>query len=128
MNEILILIGTLGGAIVGAIAGFIGAWIREKHETKRRMRELVIKTAIDEWTQLFNFTQSQTKKTELFPLTAYIAHHTLLIEAVLNEKFDIEKFKKAIEQSNEVMTEIYKNDKKEREALKEIKNVPDLRV
>lgn len=117
-SGILILIGTLGGAFIGGLASSVGVWIRERYETKRRTRELIVESAIKEWARLFDFAQSDARTMELMPLANYIAHHALLTENILNEKFDIEKFKQLIKQSNDVTEEIYKNSKEMQGNLK----------
>lgn len=99
-KDVLILLGTLGGFIVGGLFGLLGSWLREAYESKRRKRELYIKAAIEDWTKQIEVYKGRNKR--LMPLDAYIAHHTLILESLLSKKGNPEILRKKLEESHEI--------------------------
>ena len=110
-NEISIAIvtavATLLGAIVGGLAGFGGAWLKERYADKRRKRELIINSAIEDWSKHFDVLAKQTRihGNKMMPLDNYIAHYAIILKAALEEDFDINRFKDALKKSEEVIKE-----------------------
>lgn len=119
-NEVLIAIvvggGTFLGAVAGGLTGFGVTWLREKHESKRRSKELIIKAAIEEWARQFDVVKQTGAG--IMPLDNYIAHYALVLKSVLDENFDIAKFRKALEQSDEIIDAYYQHSNEERPGTK----------
>ncbi len=109
-ESVLVLIGTLGGTLIGAIAGFLGAWIREIYNTKRHLKSLIVETAVKDWSRCFDFVERSDEKKTLASLSNYIAHYAILFSESLYGKFDSEKFNKAVEKSHKVTEHLFKYD------------------
>ncbi len=117
-ESVLVLIGTLGGTLIGALAGFCGAWIKEKYDTKRHLRSLIVETAIKDWSRCFDFVERSGEKKELSSLSNYIAHYAILFGESLEGEFDVGKFNKAVEKSHKVTEKLFEYDTQMKAKLK----------
>ena len=91
------IIGTLLGTLVGGVLGFAGAWLREKFETKRQLRELITKVAMEDWNKQIELYKGTGKK--LMPLDAYMIHYLMILESI-DKNTTVEDLKKILRKSN----------------------------
>lgn len=80
----LAVLGTIGGTIAGGIFTAIAAFIAKRSEERKHFRELIVKTAFENWKHV-----SQISAVPFMPpLTDYIVHMVLMCDLVLNKKID----------------------------------------
>ena len=110
-NEAYILIGTLGAVAITGTVAVINNLINKRHETKKQKRELILKLGLETWQTLANNPQVEGN---LFLPESFIAHMSRLIDVLLEDEFDEEKYKQKIEESikfSEQMKPIIKGTK-----------------
>lgn len=86
-SELITVIGTLGGAFIGAASGFGTVWITKRSDEKKSMRDLVVKAAIESWG-----LHKATSKVVL-PLDHYIIHSTLMFELATRNNLTPQRLK-----------------------------------
>ncbi len=101
-----------GGALVGVI-NFAMRWQDRKSEEKRHLRELVYKSAVEEWKQHSMFAielmkMKTGKKIALEPLVTYLIHLLSLSEALIDGKITKENLSQKLTEVSEVMKEVKK--------------------
>ena len=58
--EIVAVIGTLGGTLVGAISTLLVTIIKNQSEERKHFKELIMKSASDNWKYIFENSTSKT--------------------------------------------------------------------
>jgi len=99
--EVLGVVATLGGTVIGALPGLISSSINRKSEERKQFRELVIKAAIESWK-----TRVQHQSTvAILPLEHYIIHTAKMCELALSEKsITPEQMKHHLQEIENLMT------------------------
>jgi hypothetical protein len=100
-----------GNAIVGVI-NFAMRRQDRKAEEKRHLRELLFKSAVEEWKQHFSFAIEANKatgtKTFVQPLLSYMVHQMKLSDVFLEGKITKENLSAKLVEVSEVMEELKK--------------------
>lgn len=99
-----------GGSLVG-ILNFLMRWQDRKAEERRHLRELMFKSAVEEWKQHSTMaieTYKLGKKTAIEPLLTYIIHLMKLAEVLIDGDITKENLSKKMTQVNDVMREVRK--------------------
>ncbi len=99
-----------GGGLVGII-NLAMRWQDRKSEESRHLRELIFKTAVEEWKQhceLAIETMKAGKKTVIEPLVTYLVHLMKLSEVLIDEKITKENLSQKLTEVSEVMKEVKK--------------------
>jgi hypothetical protein len=78
----LTIVGTLGGAIVGALPGIISSFLNRRTEERKQFKELVVKAAIESWKTHVELAGNRF----MFPLEHYIIHTAKMCEFALSDK------------------------------------------
>ena len=107
-SEELTVIGTLGGAIVGALSSTIVSIVNKRSEEKRHFRETVINAAIENWKHVSQISSSQY----LMPLEHYIIHTAKMCDLALNEKLTNCNIKEKLSEIDELMDALEDHAKK----------------
>lgn len=94
------------GTAIGVFAGAIIQWIKEQHENKRKVKELVIRAAIEDWSKTFA-VYSKVQGAKTMPLDSYILHYISMTKFLLEKDLNVEELKDFLEKSEEIM-EVYR--------------------
>jgi len=78
--EELAVVGTLGGAVIGALPSFISSLLNRRTEEKRHFNELVVKAATESW----KFIAENSRSRAILPLEHYIIHTAKMCEFALS--------------------------------------------
>lgn len=98
--EVLAVVGSLGGAVIGAAPLLISSLMNRKVEDKKQFRELVIKTATESWKAHVEHSASKG----ILPLEHYIIHTSIMCELALSgEKITPEKMSSHLQELDSVM-------------------------
>lgn len=105
-EQIILLIGTLGGAVVGALSGISITWISKIYDENRSRRELILKAATDNWkvsSELVEKISSKLGKGATFyPLDDFIVHHAKLADILMKKRIKPEDLEKALQEAEEL--------------------------
>ena len=82
-TEYLILIGTLGGAVIGAITSLVTVWITKVYEDKSRRRELLITSGLEQWKKAID--GAHVRGGMVVPLEDYIIHLLALSDLMVTK-------------------------------------------
>ena len=78
--EITTALLTLVGALVGALPGLISGFFSRRAEEKKQLRELVVKTAAENW----RFIAENSKA--ILPFEHYMIHTTMMCDLAFSDK------------------------------------------
>jgi hypothetical protein len=107
-----LLSAVVGGVLVGII-NFAMRWQDRKSEERRHLRELMFRSAVEEWKQHSMFAievmkMTTGKKIAMEPLVTYIVHLLKLSEVLIDGKITKENLSQKFTEVNEVMMEVKK--------------------
>lgn len=94
-TEWLIVIGTIGGAAIGAITSLITVWISKSYERKNKIAELVFNAAIQEWKQ--RIEQISKSGGLMGSLDDFLLHMLKFSERVIDKKLSREELLKVLD-------------------------------
>gem|GEM_PF-3992995 len=80
-SEMLTLIGTLGGVLIGAIATTVTTYITKRSEERRHFQQLAMQAAIESWKGVIQHDRAG----RVAPLSHFILH-TVLTSQLLSQK------------------------------------------
>lgn len=106
-NEYILLIGTLGGALIGFLSSIFTMWISKYYENKKAYRNLLIETGLKNWEGAKEF--ALTKGGNLYPLDSFIIHQSKLLKLIDDDKLTKENLKKLLEELKE-LNEVFKEN------------------
>jgi gas vesicle protein len=88
------LIGSVVSGITGAASALLVTWLNKKSEERRHYRELVVKTAVEHWGQVADYSRGNIMP----PLDDYILHMKQVADLMTDPKLSaenvVEKLKK----------------------------------
>lgn len=84
--ERFVLIGTLGGALVGALSGLVATWISKIYEDRMHKRALVINAAMENWKKAIELALAQKREISINPVDDFIIHMMKFSELILEKK------------------------------------------
>ena len=96
-SEIMLLIGTLGGAFIGAITTISTTWIMKHYENKKMYHQLLMETGIKNWEGAKDWSINLLKdgqSSKLYPLELFIVHHSKIIQLIMDNNLTPETLKK----------------------------------
>lgn len=98
--EELAVVGTLGGALIGALPSFITSLLNRRSDTKKHFNELIVKAATENW----KFVAEKSTSRVLLPLEHYIIHTAKMCEFALSgEKVTPETTEQRLKEIDAVM-------------------------
>lgn len=97
-NELVVL-ATLGGAIVGTLPGIISTFVNKKSDEKKQFNEMVVKAATESWK-----THVEHASGGILPLEHYIIHTSKMCDLALNGKINTKNAKQKLSEIDSLMT------------------------
>ncbi len=118
-SEILLIIGTLGGAIIGSLSTIFITFITKKSEERKHFKGLVVNTAFESWKSNLELSkiQSKSRDVKILPLDTYIVHMLKVSELVFANKINKNNIEKILSEADEI-TKIAVNYKIHQDELK----------
>ena len=110
-SQELLLVGTLGGAFIGALSSIFTTYIIKKFEEKKEYRKILLEAAITDWEKSNEIIIKSGKAKWLMPLDSYIIYHSKILNAVLGKKFSEKKLKQIFDESDKI-SELYQKRSK----------------
>ena len=96
------LIGALGGAFIGFLSTAIVTYITKRYDSEKHIKELIIKTAIENWKLKNETAKASSRATgipkRMMPLDAYIVHMLKFSDIILNKKLTTKNIAKKLEE------------------------------
>ena len=104
--EELAVVGTLGGAVIGALPSFITSLLNRRSDTIKHFNELVVKAATENW----KFVAEKSSSRVVLPLEHYIIHTAKMCEFALSgEKITPEATEQRLKEIDAVMQVLSKH-------------------
>lgn len=118
-----VTIASLIGVVIGAIAGVGGsiavAVITRRSEERRHLREIVLRTSLENWRETMAFGKSQIEQghsVSIFPLESYIIPMRKITDILERDNLTIEEARRCVREyitlNEAVSDEFYKHDQK----------------
>jgi len=112
----MITLESVGLVFLGALPPLITIWITKHYEDKRHRREVIVRTAVENW----KFSSEMVRKTtkamggtaELYPLDDFIIHWSTMANVMTGKKITAKKLAKQREKSEELQKILDENRKK----------------
>jgi hypothetical protein len=97
----LAVVGTIGGAIIGALPAFVTSLINRRAEERRHFKDMVVKAAMENW----KFVAENSASRAVLPMEHYIIHTAKMCEfAFSDEPITPETTKKCLAEIEAIMT------------------------
>lgn len=100
------MICTLLGTAVGALPPIIITLINKRYEERRALRELIIKTGLENYKHMFEIAKDQGGGSWIVPVDDFIVHMLLVSEKLLHKKLTPEEIKATVANIRTIMREI----------------------
>ena len=101
--EVLAVLGTLAGALIGSISTLLITWLNKKSEERRHLREITVNAAIESWKQHVSVAISKNVPAQIMPLDVYIIHMMKFAELVLDKKIDSSNIEEKLAEVSKVI-------------------------
>lgn len=104
--EVIALVGTLIGALVGAGSTLVVTWIRSRVEERKHLRQLVFQAGTENWKQGLQLAMRQGGR--LAPLEDFLVNMAGFAQFVTEGKFDkgsVESILQQMDELNKTMRE-----------------------
>ena len=108
--EVLPVIGTLGGTLLGVIGTLGGMWIKHKYESKNELRRIILESAITNWKEAIEVAKHKKADTKIYPLDTFIIQMHKIIASLEKGKLDKDKIRKILLEKKEIH-DVYKYQK-----------------
>lgn len=97
-SELIVVIGTLGGAAIGALGAFGTTWLTKRIEDRKNLREFAVKAAIESW----NLHKTTSKN--IYPIDHFIIHSVLMLELATEKNLDPTTLRPRLERINAIVS------------------------
>jgi len=103
-RDLLLVVGTLGGALIGSFSTIIITLITKNSEERKHFRGLVINTAFESWKSRVEMAkiQSSHHNVQILPLDNYIVHMLKISELVFSKKINKENIENILKEADEI--------------------------
>jgi hypothetical protein len=123
-SEILIIIGTLGGALIGALSTLGVTWLTRRSEERKHYRELIINLAVENYKEEGAMARAiLERRPEIsqvhYPLDDFIIHMAQLADLVIDKKMHRGEVRKILAELNELTDEVHAYYDEQKHAKKE---------
>jgi len=108
-TEAYILIGTLGGVIITQAFNSFNNYINKTHLTRENKKKAIIEAGLEHWKESVEHARQTEGIKGVIPLEYFMLHMSLLYDTLVDEKFDKEKFKKALAENEQIIKENREN-------------------
>ena len=102
------LIIIVSGAFIGSISTVLVSLINKRSEERKHYREIVIKTAVENYKVHVDICKYNKQETEQDPLDSYILHMMILFDTLSFRKMTRKKVMKGIEKYHGIYSEARK--------------------
>jgi hypothetical protein len=111
-SEILILVGTLSGAFIGALSTLGVTWLSKRSEERKHYRELIINLAVENYKEERAMARAVLERrpeiTQFhYPLDDYIIHMVQLAELVIDKKIQPNDVKRVLAEMDELTDQVH---------------------
>ncbi len=101
--EVLAVLGTLAGALIGSISTLFITWLNKKSEERRHLREITVNAAIESWKQHVSVAISKNVRAQIMPLDVYIIHMMKFAEVILDKRIDSSNIEEKLAEVSKVI-------------------------
>ena len=101
--ELIAVIGTLAGALIGSLSTLFITWLNKKSEERRHVRELVVNAAIESWKQHVSVAVAKNIAVGIMPLDTYIIHMIKFSELILDKKINASNIEEKLAEVTKVV-------------------------
>ena len=118
-TELITVIGTLGGVLIGTFGSFLVTWISKRYEYKKDYKRLIIDVATMEWKEgleLAYKTPGRTRIASLFSFVMFASEMLDLLEKKKREPNDIKKLLNRAKEIQQIVHE-YSEERKRNTGL-----------
>jgi len=102
----MITLESVGLVFLGALPPLITIWITKYYEDKRHRREVIVRTAVENWKFSSEMVRKAIEATggtaELYPLDDFIIHWSMMADVVTGRKITAKRLAKQREKSEKV--------------------------
>lgn len=110
--SLLVLLGTLGGALIGSLSILTVTWLTKRSEERKHYRELIINTAVENYKEAGVLARTVLEKRPQlsqrhYPLDMFIIHMTHLADLVVDKKIQSSDVKELLSKVNQFAEELY---------------------
>lgn len=100
--EAWVVIGTVSGAVIGGLISVVIQIINQRYESKRKKKETIVNAGIHAWAVTMD---KFAHKRYIAPMELYVAHMVTLVDILMEDDFDREKFKRALREDRKFYNE-----------------------
>ena len=98
----LAVVGALGGALIGSLSGWVGAYLSTKAENERHRQRLAFEMGFREWERHMDRAE-KLGKTAVGAAVVYGHFYVLVLEALAKGRIGPDEMARIIEQRNELV-------------------------
>jgi hypothetical protein len=121
-TEMITALSAIIGAFVGAISALGITWITKIYDDKKHRREVIIRTALENWKTQSELTKSMAQHSgasvKIYPIDDFIIHHIIMADALLAEEISSDWVEKSFRKSKEIRKAL--NELRDREKQEEM--------
>ena len=100
------LIGATIGALAGVASSLVTVVVTEAQESKRHLRDITIKTALDQWTE--DRRLAVARNTTHLPFSSYIVQTMKLVDLAQNKRITPEQARIAMDELHAILDVVQK--------------------
>lgn len=104
-SEMLTLIGTLGGVLIGAVATTVTTYITKRSEERRHLQQLAMQAAIESWKGVLQHDRAG----RVAPLSHFILHTVLTTQLVAEKRLTPEIVRKRHDEISAMLATLEQN-------------------
>lgn len=111
-SEALILIGTLGGALIGALSTLGVTWLNKRSEERKHYRELIINLAVENYKEAGAMARAVLEKRPEtsqihYPFDDFIIHMVQLGELIIDKKLNPNEVKEILAKMDALTEQVH---------------------
>ena len=108
--EIITSLAALAGVFIGALFGFGTAWMNKRYDDRRHRREILMRTAVENWKTTAEIAQKEGERTrqniKISPLDDFIIAMGLLDDRIMERKLTPERIISALKEIDQIIRRI----------------------
>jgi preprotein translocase subunit Sec63 len=101
-TELITVIGTLGGVLIGTFGSFLVTWISKRYEYKRDYKRLIIDVATTEWKEGLELAYKTPGRTRIPPLFSFVMFASEMLDLLEKKKREPNDIKKLLNKHKEM--------------------------
>jgi hypothetical protein len=108
LDDLLLIISGLGGALIGAAASIVTTWVQAKVQNKRERLSFITNLALQDYKLSIELADKSGRSYSSPPVAVFLHYHIGLNKLIESEKFSEENYKKLV-QENQAFIKTAKN-------------------